>query len=219
MTQRDYLVLQFIAAVSILLVATRPEASVYLYGLFPYANIAMPTVAFVFLYRGLVWIYRVGFWRHFHRDIYLGGQWIYTLENQVTNRRVYGIFELKHTADELTVERGTAWYADTPPSTSNMRGIWTARPTAYKDRTLWIIFTMQTTTQDPTTHSAIEYRGTIVFTVVGHPPQELQGLFCNLDAHHRNHGPIQARRVKASSHKDLARLSYEAFAKEPDSGA
>jgi hypothetical protein len=75
--KRDLAVLQFIGAVVILFTADWLGSRQILFHYFPYGEVVIPAVAFVFLFRGLLSIYTHYLWKLHPSTPYLGGQWIY----------------------------------------------------------------------------------------------------------------------------------------------
>lgn len=80
--KRDLAVLQFIGAVVILFTADWLGSRQILFHYFPYGEVVIPAVAFVFLFRGLLSIYTHYLWKLHPDTPYLGGQWIYRTINE-----------------------------------------------------------------------------------------------------------------------------------------
>ena len=150
--KRDLAVLQFIAVVVILITASWPGIRQFLSHVFPYGEVAIPAVAFVFLFHGLFFIYTRYLWKLHPDTAYLGGQWIYTAKNEKKtykektdddpassdkhSQSSYGIFEVRHTADKLLVRNGKVWDCKEPPDFDKIESTWESVATIYLDRKL-----------------------------------------------------------------------------------
>jgi len=148
--KRDLAVLQFIAVVVILFTASWSKVRQFLSPFFPYAEVVIPAGAFVLLFQALFFIYSRFLWVLHPQTTYLGGQWIYKTSNakqrnfdhaslDKRSQYFYGVFEVIHTADELHINNGEAWYCGEPPSFTNRRVFWKSDAIVHRDEKLWIV--------------------------------------------------------------------------------
>lgn len=146
--KRELAVLEFIAAAFVSFTASWPEVRQFLSGVFPYADVAIPAVAFVLSFQVVYFIWARWLWKYHPDTTYLGGQWIYKTRNvkkidvdpvPLDNPSQYGVFELIHTIDKILIHNGKAWDCGESPSSENIKAIWKADAVVYWDENLWII--------------------------------------------------------------------------------
>jgi len=146
--KRDLAALQLIAAAIIFFTASWPEVKLFFSHAFPYADVVIPAGAIVLLFQAFFFVYRHYLWKLDPQTAYLGGQWVYRTNKKTDfeptslhahNGCFYGVFEILHTADELLVTHGKAWYCNEAPSFENVRVIWNASAIVYRDNRLWVV--------------------------------------------------------------------------------
>jgi hypothetical protein len=146
----DSVIIQFIAASIISIAANWPQIRYFLSQFFPHADVAIPAGAFVMLYQILFFLYSKYLWRYHPALIYLGGQWVYrTSEAETTPKdstqlckqgnSFYGVFEIIHTPDKVSIPYGEVWYCGKPPDEKNRRSYWQSSSINYDGETLWLI--------------------------------------------------------------------------------
>jgi hypothetical protein len=185
-----------------------------------FGEIAIPSAIFVTLYQVVLSLYRNLLWQLIHKKHSLNGYWVYKLHDQITNRWLYGYFEIIHVWNEISIPSGRVWYWEDAPSENNRRGSWSSNHISLEAKRMWVIFDMM---NGPAAVKKDEIgdkgKGSLELVLEDTPTSLLEGWFRDFDERNMHKGSVTCKRVgKSVSLENIENLLHDNFEREKTLG-
>lgn len=137
------------------------------------------------------------------------GPWIYSIHNKYSDAHVYGVFILESSPSGVTIPSGQVWYVGDAPEPHLLRGTWKSKAAAISESTLYVIFEMDSMTENKEAGGTRWYKGVLEITRSG--TGSLLGTFQDLGARHEHWGSVQAEHAHDASMAVAAQEAYQRF--------
>ncbi len=137
------------------------------------------------------------------------GPWIYSIHNKYSNAHVYGAFILETSPSGVAIPSGQVWYVGDAPEPHLLRGTWKSKAASISESTLYVIFEMDSMTENKEAGGTRWYKGVLEMTRSG--TGSLLGTFQDLGARHEHWGSVQAEHAHDASMTAAAQEAYQRF--------
>lgn len=214
MNKIDYYIL---SSVSVYLITAAFYATSWGQGLLNYFNISnglLKPAIFVALYHGFVFTYNKYLFKYVHRNEYLGGSWIYRIDNKITNCKLYGIFTIEHNMYGIAIFFGKVWNNIPAGDNNILRGVWIGETIHYNKKRLQFVFNHSTLEKlDPKTLGDIKDHSVICGIAIldyykVENTSELNGTYYDINDMNSSHGKWESKRVHVESADEHRKAAY-----------
>jgi serine/threonine protein kinase len=137
------------------------------------------------------------------------GNWIYSIHDKYSDAHVYGVFTVEHTPSGVAIPRGQVWYAADRPDPHSLRGTWKSKAAMISESTLYVIFELESMTQNPEAGSTRLYKGVLEMTRSS--TGVLLGTYQDLGSRHEHWGSLQAEPAHGASLEMAAQEAFQRF--------
>ncbi|MYL84169.1 hypothetical protein GTA51_13635 [Desulfovibrio aerotolerans] len=89
-----------------------------------YVDAFLTATLFVIVFRAIIYLYDNCLFKFFHKDRWIGGDWVYFLRNEDESIELYGVFNVKQGISGVSITNGKVWYCCDSPTEATSRGVW-----------------------------------------------------------------------------------------------